>query len=60
LLVAQDALEAGGYTVVPVQLASEALEVLDSRIGELPGQQNQLMSAFHPLRTLAATAMLRR
>jgi CheY-like chemotaxis protein len=37
LLVAQDALEAGGYTVVPVQLASEALEVLDSRISELSG-----------------------
>ena len=37
LLVAQDALEAGGYTVVPVQLASEALEFLDSRISELSG-----------------------
>jgi CheY-like chemotaxis protein len=37
LLVAQDALEAGGYTVLPVQLASEALSVLDSRIGELSG-----------------------
>jgi CheY-like chemotaxis protein len=37
LLVAQDALEAGGYTVLPVQLASEALEVLDSRIAELSG-----------------------
>ena len=37
LLVAQDALEAGGYTVVPVQLASEALKVLDERFGELAG-----------------------
>jgi CheY-like chemotaxis protein len=37
LLVAQDALEAGGYTVLPVQLASEALSVLDIRIGELSG-----------------------
>ena len=37
LLVAQDALEAGGYKVVPAQLASEALNVLDSRIGELSG-----------------------
>jgi CheY-like chemotaxis protein len=37
LLVAQDALEAGGYTVLPVQLATEALHVLDSRIAELSG-----------------------
>ena len=37
LLVAQDALEAGGYKVVPAQLVSEALNVLDSRIGELSG-----------------------
>jgi CheY-like chemotaxis protein len=37
LLVAQDALEAGGYTVLPVQLASEALKVLDTRIAELSG-----------------------
>jgi CheY-like chemotaxis protein len=37
LLVAQDALEAGGYTVLPVQVASEALSVLDSRIEELSG-----------------------
>src|SRR4051812_27890350 len=37
LLVAQDALEAGGYKVVPVQISSEALDVLDSRIGELSG-----------------------
>lgn len=37
LLVAQDALEAGGYKVVPAQLASEALDVLNTRIGELSG-----------------------
>jgi CheY-like chemotaxis protein len=37
LLTAQDALEAGGYTVMPVQLASEALDVLDTRITELSG-----------------------
>ena len=37
LLVAQDALEAGGYTVLPVQLASEALQALDTRIAELSG-----------------------
>ncbi|MFL6725834.1 MAG: response regulator [Sphingomicrobium sp.] len=37
LLTAQDALEAGGYTVLPVQLASEALDVLDTRITELSG-----------------------
>jgi CheY-like chemotaxis protein len=37
LLVAQDALEAGGYNVVPVQLASEALDVLHSRFAELSG-----------------------
>src|SRR3954452_6897413 len=37
LLVAQDALEAGGYTALPVQLSSEALNVLESRIGELSG-----------------------
>jgi two-component system cell cycle response regulator CpdR len=37
LLVAQDALEAGGYTVLPVQLSSEALAVLESRAGELSG-----------------------
>jgi CheY-like chemotaxis protein len=35
LLVSQDALEAGGYTVLPVQLASEALNTLDSRFAEL-------------------------
>lgn len=37
LLVAQDALEAGGYEVLPAQLASEALNFLDSRIAELSG-----------------------
>jgi len=37
LLVAQDALEAGGYTVIPVQLASEALSVLDGRFADLSG-----------------------
>lgn len=37
LLVAQDALEAGGYTVLPAQLASEALSLLDSRCAELSG-----------------------
>jgi CheY-like chemotaxis protein len=37
LLVAQDVLEAGGYTVLPVQHPSEALKVIDSRIGELSG-----------------------
>ena len=37
LLVAQDALEAGGYTVLPVQIASEALHALDTRIAELSG-----------------------
>lgn len=37
LLVAQDALEAGGYTVLLAQLASEALSLLDSRCAELSG-----------------------
>jgi len=37
LLTAQDALEAGGFAVVPVQVASEALSVLDTRIAELSG-----------------------
>ena len=37
LLVAQDALEAGGYKVVPVQIASDALSVLSSRGAELSG-----------------------
>jgi CheY-like chemotaxis protein len=37
LLVAQDALEAGGYQVLPAELASEALHVLDTRIAELSG-----------------------
>ena len=35
LLAAQDALQAGGYTVVPSQSASEALNVLDTRVAEL-------------------------
>ena len=37
LLVAQDALEAGGFTVIPSQLASEALSLLDERDTELSG-----------------------
>jgi CheY-like chemotaxis protein len=37
LLVAQDALEAGGYTVLPAQLAHEALSFLDERAAELSG-----------------------
>ena len=37
LLVAQDALEAGGYKVLPAQLASEALSALDGRVAELSG-----------------------
>jgi CheY-like chemotaxis protein len=37
LLVAQDALEAGGYTVLPAQLASEALAMLEQRASELSG-----------------------
>lgn len=37
LLVAQDALQAGGYAVVPAQAASDALNVLDTRIDELSG-----------------------
>jgi CheY-like chemotaxis protein len=37
LLVAQDALEAGGYTVLPVQIGSEALIVLENRIADLSG-----------------------
>ncbi len=37
LLVAQDALAAGGYTVLPFQIASEALSELESRIAELSG-----------------------
>jgi CheY-like chemotaxis protein len=36
-LVAQDALEAGGFTVIPVQLASEAVSVLERRSAELSG-----------------------
>ncbi|WP_341632103.1 response regulator [Sphingomonas agri] len=37
LLVAQDALEAGGFTVIPVQIASEAIRILDTRCAELAG-----------------------
>jgi CheY-like chemotaxis protein len=37
LLVAQDALEAGGFTVLPVQTASEALSALDSKSADLSG-----------------------
>ena len=37
LLVAQDALEAGGFTVIPSQLAWEALSLLDERDTELSG-----------------------
>ena len=37
LLVAQDALEAGGFTVIPVQIASEAIGVLDEKGAELAG-----------------------
>jgi CheY-like chemotaxis protein len=37
LLVAQDALEAGGYTVLPVQLSSEALNTLHTHIDDLSG-----------------------
>ena len=37
LLVAQDALEAGGFTVIPFQLASEALSVFDKKSAELSG-----------------------
>jgi CheY-like chemotaxis protein len=37
LLVAQDALEAGGYTVLPVHHASEAIAALDQRARELAG-----------------------
>ena len=37
LLVAQDALQAGGYAVLAVQLASDALTLLDGRISDLSG-----------------------
>ena len=37
LLISQDALEAGGYAVVPVQSGSEAVSVLDGRTHELSG-----------------------
>jgi len=37
LLVAQDALEAGGFRVIPTQVGAEALAVIDARIEELAG-----------------------
>ena len=37
LLVAQDALEAGRYTVLPVTAGAEALSALDQHSGELSG-----------------------
>lgn len=37
LLVAQDALEAGGFTVLTAELASEALNLLNSRSTDLAG-----------------------
>lgn len=37
LLVAQDALQAGGYIVLPAVLASEALAILEERAPELSG-----------------------
>ena len=37
LLSTQDALEAGGYSVVTAETGSEALEVLEARAGELAG-----------------------
>jgi CheY-like chemotaxis protein len=37
LLVAQDALEAGGYSVLAVQIASEALALLDDQFANLAG-----------------------
>lgn len=37
LLVAQDALEAGGYIVVPAQTSAEALKLLKSRSAKLSG-----------------------
>ena len=37
LLVAQDALEAGGFTVIPIQVGVEALAMIDTRIEELSG-----------------------
>jgi CheY-like chemotaxis protein len=36
-LVAQDALEAGGYTVIPVATAPEAMTILTERVAELSG-----------------------
>ena len=37
MLVAQDALEAGGFVVLPAQLSSEALKILESRSADLAG-----------------------
>ena len=37
LLVAQDALEAGGYSVLPVQRADEAVHILKERATDLSG-----------------------
>ena len=37
LLVAQNGLEGGGYTVLPVQVASEAMSILDSRSADVSG-----------------------
>jgi CheY-like chemotaxis protein len=37
MLVAQDALEAGGFVVLPAQLSSEALTILESRSADLAG-----------------------
>jgi len=37
LLAAQDALQAGGYTVLPLTTGAEALSALDERKGELAG-----------------------
>jgi CheY-like chemotaxis protein len=37
MLLAQDALEGGGYTVVTASHGAEALTALDGRIGELSG-----------------------
>jgi CheY-like chemotaxis protein len=37
LMVGQDALEAGGYEVISVAAATEALELLDARVSDLAG-----------------------
>ena len=37
LLVAQDALQAGGFAVLPAQTAPEALSILEGRISDLSG-----------------------